>query len=202
MTYIQKLVSNPINRVIITGPASVGSLVGYVEAEQVFGATSSYSPLIGNSSSETIDKGTQLVNSVTGWDIPRAANPLSTRVGWENAAVNGLSFGLYFISYDGSNVMDQIKPVWGMVLPSKGAVNSFVAPGDYKPNQKGDVENSLSIEIGNWFSAHGFVMDSALLTVSREKVDTDGKLPLYVKLDISLKPCETYTADIVSSWFK
>ncbi len=200
MTYIQKLVNNPINKVIITGP--LGQLSGYIEAEQTFGATSSYSSLIGNASAEGLDKVTQTINSVTGFDIPRAANPLSTRVGWENAAVNGIAFGLYFVSYDGANVMDQIKPVWDMILPSKGGVNTFIAPGDFKPNQKGDVENALVVEIGNWFSASGFVMESALLTVSREKVDEDGKLPLYVKLDVSLKPTETFTADIVSGWFK
>lgn len=201
MTYIQKLVSNPINKVLITGTNGI-QLEGYVEAEQVFGATSSYSSLVGNDAADSIDKTTQLVKSALGWDIPRAANPLSTRVGWENAAVNGISFGLYFISYDGKNIMDDVSPVWKMVLPTKGKLNSFVAPGDYDPHQKGDVKHSLTVEIGNWFVAEGFVMESALLTVSREKIDKEGKIPLYAKLDISLKPTETFTSDIVSNWFK
>jgi len=199
MTYIQKLVSNDINRVTITG--ANGALIGYIEAEQMFGATASYSPLTGNDGNETIDKATQQFNSVVGTDIARTARPINTRVGWESSAVNGLSFSLYFLSYDGSNVMEEIAPVWDMVLPTTGGINSFIAPMDYMPNQKSKPKNFLEVKIGNWFFAEGFVMESALLTVSREKIDAAGTMPLYVKLDIALKPLQIFTSDVVASWF-
>lgn len=196
--YIRSMVSDPINEVIISGGGAV--ITGYIDGEQVFGASSSYGDLMGTSgATKTLDKTIDQVNATLETNIGHISTAKMSRLGWQSSSVNGLSFGLYFISMAGENPMDKVRDIWKMVLPK--SVNPEVAPLNYRANTTGEPTGTLSVKIGNWFTAQGFVCESALITVSREKVDKGGTIPLYVKVDINLIRVEQPDAETVQSWF-
>lgn len=205
--YIQSLLLDNSNTVFIGNKHE--AIQGYVDGETTFGATAQYGRQSASSALDSLSKAvrqtaeyTSIIDGGTTFDVPNL-----TRVSWEGSSVNALSFSMYFIAQnEGEDLMLPVKAAFKMVLPEinkAGVLGAFSTPLGYNANQSGDqTENHLDVRIGSWFDAHGFVMNSCTYTISKEKIDDAGKLPLYIKLDVTLMPTQVFSASVVTSWFK
>lgn len=204
--YIRSIMNDHRNTVYIVGGS--GKLSGFVDAETVFGASSDFGALSSSSAAQQLSNGVQLASEYTNLiDSGETFNvPSLSRVSWQSASVNGLSFDLYLVAMEeGEDLMSKVLSVYDMVLPeiATGGVDRFITPMKYNANQSGETtENHITVYIGDWFEADGFVMTSASITVSKEKINDAGTLPLYVKVSVSLMPTQVYSATQVKKWFK
>lgn len=204
--FIDKMMNDERNTVFIGNDNGI-AIKGYVDAETVFGATASYGALSQNSAVQGVSDAVKQISEFT--DIIDAGNtfdpPWMTMQTWQNSSVGDLSFSLYYVATSyGDDVLQAVLPVYDMVLPEveDDSFDRFITPLSYAPKKtKGQSANALNVQIGDWFYASGFVMTSASITVSKEKINENGTLPLYVKVDVSLLPTKVFSATEVKDWF-
>jgi len=212
--YISGITEDPNNKIMLYFPKTNKVFSGFIDSEQTFGATSSYEAL---SESPMIDKASELVQ--TGSELFGEAYtlkyPWMTKKSWTGSTTNDLSFSIYKLAVnEEDDLISLTEPIWESVLPSVdeknkgGILGSYIPPNSY--NAGGSLDgrngekpvNTIVIKFGNWYEADGWIMTSALMTVSKEKIDEKKTKPLYIRIDISLTRSMNSTSSEFKGWFK
>ncbi len=174
---------------------------GFIDSELSFGASATYESLSESSSIDGIAKNFQRASEVMGKSNTMKF-PWMTKKSWSGSSVNDFSFSIFKLATkDGENLLSGTAPIWDSVLPGSAGgqtLDSFTTPNGYISHGKGGTSNSVTLKIGNWYESNGWLMVSANLTVSKEKIDEGKTLPLYIKIDVTL----SRDMDITSSQFK
>lgn len=202
--YIEKIISNPSNFIAVWGGQGVG-FSGFVDAELVFGASAQYGSLADSSSLDSISQNLQLATetlNIDGIGTQTLKYPMLSKKSWQGSSVNDLSFSIYKVAINPTDdIYGEVSSFWKAILPgTNGIGEAFTPPNDYKIAKGDKTENHLVIQIGDWFEADGLICTSAMVTISKEKID--GVKPLYIRLDVTFTPTMSFSESEIAGWFK
>jgi len=213
--YIEGITKDPNNRIMLAlGNGTVVS--GFIDSELTFGASAQYGAMSESSALDSLSSGVQQLGELFGQAVTLKF-PWMTKKSWTGSSVNDISFSIYKLATDvGEDLLSQTKAIWTSTLPStngQGLTGTYKPPngynaGGYLDGRKSDEAGksnkpigAITLKIGKWFESYGYIITSANMIVSKEKIDAGKTLPLYIKLDITLSRSMDATGADFTSWF-
>ena len=207
-SYIRQLTKYSDNQILITTQSPTEAITGFVDADIVFGANSTYNPeSVSSSAAAAMDSMSKTTFDNIGSNKRTNSVKLS-RQSWQTSSFNSLTFDLFIISINDSSInpLHEGIKIYDYLLPRQDGDyygGTMIVPNGYIVNPLGTQENAIDVTIGSWFQSIGncFLMQAGTMEVSKQKM-TDGVTPLYVKINVTLQPSRDFFAEEVKSWFK
>lgn len=132
--------------------------------------------------------------------------PALTTATWRGSGRPAIDVGMLLINLEpGKNIQDDLNILLKCVLPTTPGFDPFGRKWDLKLFYEAPfgfqsrLDQTLSVEVGTWFKAHGLVMKSLTFQYSPDMIE-DGR-PLYCSVSMSLDVYQVPNYDIVSQWF-
>lgn len=204
---VDRLLANPNSRMMITGLPR-GTVVGFLQEGFGFRAGNVY----GNAfESEAQNKVGDLLNKVApvlGASQIRLLSFDQTTESWTGPHKPSFSIKTTFIATKPTDDMTEpVKALMQTVFPTKGVGSIIQAPMNYGPqlniggkkNLALSIQGTVALKIGTWFQAFGLIVENVHPKFSSQVI-ANGK-PLYVEVDIELKPYRVISYDEFLGYF-
>jgi len=200
--YIDQIINNPDNQIIIVSGDGSHILMGYIDAELTFGGSATYD---NNSNSDMLEKASKTYNTVSS-EMNKQAKTINlaalSKLSWQNSAMDGMSLNILLTATSANdNLLERAKTIFDFILPENGGKTLTPPMGYTAAISEDKTINAITVYIGDWFEGYGFVMTNASFTVSKEKVYGVGNQPLYVSISCELIPSWTMHKEEVKSMF-